>query len=809
MHIRSSTNPFGDFVGNLQRGRFLAPLSPRGLEIAHEGPLVNMNCTTEGNGDLYGLGVRIGLYLQWAAGFLLRNWNGSWKTISAVRIVNNAICYAIIITMIIGQAEGSALSLDFLLVYYLTIALFYSESYNLLSKSDAAGNKLGYMLRPDFPLLAQNLLCALASIFGVWFWIQGIKQADDTTCPAQAACLGLFPLMDLTWRRFAAAISVITGIIFIIFFVVHLLDLLSGQNKSRVRRVNQIGLTLARTLAFASAASRYTYRMETSSTPKIYRPQLPRPTSFTGMVRLIHWAIINLLGPLIAIVSVERMLQTNQITTEGIATSSGQMISLFTGIGSLFVAVADILRSSWPKQTRNVAEELLEFQIHDRSRLLNANETRLLVRQLLDTEEKRDPAFLEEIIQSQNLSSDTLAIEKHTPKMEDLKSSPELLPLKKGRRFAGVLSHTIREGDEDQFKQLLDLAGPNGRDELGRSPLWWALACQQWDIVNILLERRDLEVNCRDEMGKTALWWAVAGQYPHIVRNLLEKRNIDVNCRDNGNWQTPLGYAAQNGDIVMVKLLLSHKDIETDSRNKYGQTPFLEAAENGHVDILEELSRNGADPNAQDQYGYCALTWAISGQHDSVVEALLSMKDINPNIVDNADQTSLSWASRKGHTAAVKLLLERGRNIDIEHRDRHGRTALCWAAMTGQLEIVKILEQKGADIFSRDKSERTPLIWAAMRGHLEVVNHLCNQAKQSNRSEIDAKDIDSRTSLSWAVRNNHKQIVKVLLDYDSDVKIRDSEGQIPLFIAAGNRNVVICRLLAGRTSRNTHRPRSL
>jgi hypothetical protein len=46
--------------------------------------LSGKECITTGDGDIYGLGVRIGLYLQWAAAFILRLL-GSWSRISEVR----------------------------------------------------------------------------------------------------------------------------------------------------------------------------------------------------------------------------------------------------------------------------------------------------------------------------------------------------------------------------------------------------------------------------------------------------------------------------------------------------------------------------------------------------------------------------------------------------------------------------------------------------------------------------------------------------------------------------------------------------
>lgn len=49
----------------------------------------------QGVGYLYGIGVRIGLHMQWLAGFLLRNLDDSWKTVSSVRAANIAVSAAL------------------------------------------------------------------------------------------------------------------------------------------------------------------------------------------------------------------------------------------------------------------------------------------------------------------------------------------------------------------------------------------------------------------------------------------------------------------------------------------------------------------------------------------------------------------------------------------------------------------------------------------------------------------------------------------------------------------------------------------
>src|SRR5215471_15522187 len=79
-------------------------------------------CTTVADNDLYGTGVRIGMYLQWAAGFALRNFE-SWETRPRVRTASNILASAVALATAINVCRGTALSVDYLLSYYLTVVL--------------------------------------------------------------------------------------------------------------------------------------------------------------------------------------------------------------------------------------------------------------------------------------------------------------------------------------------------------------------------------------------------------------------------------------------------------------------------------------------------------------------------------------------------------------------------------------------------------------------------------------------------------------------------------------------------------------
>lgn len=67
-----------------------------------------------------------------------------------VQTANNALCAALALAAAINVVDGKALSIDYLISYYLTVILFYSESYNLrLEVGQTALQTKGTSSKPD------------------------------------------------------------------------------------------------------------------------------------------------------------------------------------------------------------------------------------------------------------------------------------------------------------------------------------------------------------------------------------------------------------------------------------------------------------------------------------------------------------------------------------------------------------------------------------------------------------------------------------------------------------------------------------
>uniref|UniRef100_A0A4W6FFR5 Kinase D interacting substrate 220 n=1 Tax=Lates calcarifer TaxID=8187 RepID=A0A4W6FFR5_LATCA len=230
---------------------------------------------------------------------------------------------------------------------------------------------------------------------------------------------------------------------------------------------------------------------------------------------------------------------------------------------------------------------------------------------------------------------------------------------------------------------------------------------------------------------------------------------------------------------------------DVDSRSDNGQTPLMVAAEQGNLEIVQELIRRGANVNLDDVDCWTALISAAKEGHIEVVRELLE-NNANLEHRDMGGWTALMWAAYKGCTDVAQLLLEKGANPNIT--GQYSVYPIIWAAGRGHAEIVHLLLQHGAKVNCSDKYGTTPLIWAARKGHYECVMHLL-----ANGADVDQEGANSMTALIVAVKGGYTEVVKELLKRNPNVNMTDKDGNTALAIAAkeGHTEIVEDLLDAG------------
>jgi ankyrin repeat protein len=171
------------------------------------------------------------------------------------------------------------------------------------------------------------------------------------------------------------------------------------------------------------------------------------------------------------------------------------------------------------------------------------------------------------------------------------------------------------------------------------------------------------------------------------VKALLA-RGVDPNTVDpNGD---PLLYmAARAGNAATVDVLLATK-VNVDARSRFGDTPLMGAALEGHLDIVKKLRARGA---AVDFKGWTPLIYAATGGRNDVVAFLLD-QGANVNAQSPNGTTALMMAVREGKGSTVELLIKRG--ADVNHRNENGASALDWATRGNETAMEQQLRRAGA-----------------------------------------------------------------------------------------------------------------
>ncbi|XP_062858384.1 kinase D-interacting substrate of 220 kDa B isoform X3 [Trichomycterus rosablanca] len=215
---------------------------------------------------------------------------------------------------------------------------------------------------------------------------------------------------------------------------------------------------------------------------------------------------------------------------------------------------------------------------------------------------------------------------------------------------------------------------------------------------------------------------------------------------------------------------------EVDGRSDNGQTPLMLAAEQGSLEIVQELIRRGANVNLDDVDCWSALISAAKEGHVEVVKELLD----SSAYIEHRDMggwTALMWAAYKDRVVVAEMLLESGANPNTT--GQYSVYPIIWAAGRGHSEIVKLLLKHGAKVNCSDKYGTTPLIWAARKGHYDCVMHLLE-----NGADVDQEGANSMTALIVAVKGGYTEVVKELLKRNPNVNMTDKDGNTALMIAA-------------------------
>ncbi len=158
----------------------------------------------------------------------------------------------------------------------------------------------------------------------------------------------------------------------------------------------------------------------------------------------------------------------------------------------------------------------------------------------------------------------------------------------------------------------------------------------------------------------------------------------------------PVADAAMRNDSEGVYSLLEQGE-DVNAPQGDGMTALHWAAENGDIEMVEVLLSAGAGLNSTTRLGsYTPLHLASKMGRDTVIRALLGAGQ-DPNVPALSGMTALHYAAASGSIEAVDILVNGGAEVDAKEYDG-GQTPLMFAAALNRAQVVEALTRHEADL---------------------------------------------------------------------------------------------------------------
>ena len=346
----------------------------------------------------------------------------------------------------------------------------------------------------------------------------------------------------------------------------------------------------------------------------------------------------------------------------------------------------------------------------------------------------------------------------------------------------------------DKFKSSVDI-----QDEEGLSALMKACSSSgtNEESVMLLLEK-GAKTDLVNKNGCTALMLAISSSRPDIV-TLLLKKGANVKLK-NQQGENALEVAVRKGNESVLKALKGYYDscsetsqnlteaararrisrvnsymsagaeLEFMDETENGETAFHRSALLGHNEILEAFLKHDVDVNLKTKTGWTALIWASEKGHIEIVRNLVR-KGANVDCQhDDYGVTALMMAAREGMTSVVSELLENNANVEL--KDKFGKNVKQWA---GSKKINILLDSNNIKSKDKDGSELVEI--AAKNGNIKVLNTLLKRGARYEGSKENAEELIKRFCEVPALQRKEDKELSEKEDKELNEKIKSTFDQ--------------------------------
>jgi len=160
---------------------------------------------------------------------------------------------------------------------------------------------------------------------------------------------------------------------------------------------------------------------------------------------------------------------------------------------------------------------------------------------------------------------------------------------------------------------------PNAVDENGNPMLVLAIKDHSYQVIDLLLSTKGMDVDLSNKQGETPLMLAsINGELP-LAKALIVKNKAQI---DHIGW-TPLHYACAKGHLDVASLLISN-GANVNSLSLGGTTPLMMAVQSGNELLVKLLLDKGADLQLRNAEGVSAIDIADIYNKPTISEGLRS-----------------------------------------------------------------------------------------------------------------------------------------------------------------------------------------
>ena len=325
-----------------------------------------------------------------------------------------------------------------------------------------------------------------------------------------------------------------------------------------------------------------------------------------------------------------------------------------------------------------------------------------------------------------------------------------------------------------------------------RTPLYLAAAEGNFDVINVLMTRRDLDPNIPNHYQRTPLHEAALHGHQNILRALTGIRGINLNARDRDGF-TALQLARRAGNQEAARFLLQLPGIQDDQpvqiHPQGGQDGRQGQVANPELVVRVQAANGNNNPDQP-----VGPSVAVPG-NNNIAAAVQRIAQREEMRAPQANPDQELWAAVQANNVdLVRAALNHGARVNAVDAQR--LTVLHHAIANQNLPIVELIcVTEGLNCNLQDAEGRTPLHVAAQIGDVAIMENLMHIPGIN----VNLTDNNGNTPFHVAAMLENPECASLLIRHRDalhlDINVPNLQGETPFLVAARAGNAGLMYML--------------